>query len=418
MITKSKLFIYNNFLDHIKIFLSCLINNNNNNFLNKIKNQISNKILLTAQARVGIFYISKYLVSKNFEKFYISPYTNIEVIEAIKFSGGKINFIDLNYENGYPKNIDNLMLNKNEKRCLILTHLYSDHNNLKKVFDKLKNRDENFKIIEDAAIVFGSKYDKKYLGTLFDFGVFSFGKLKNLSLIFGGAIYYKDENFENYYKEIEKNNLVDFPKTIFIKELLFSLLVYLSSLNIFNFFFSKILNLPTYKSKKHFFSKIQYKSLFPEINQNIPKNYFFKFPYFISNFALKKLNYVEEEINIRYKKAKYYYENLKKFDSIYIPMVIETESKYNSYIEFPFILRKESKKNLLIFLSKKSIFLRLHWYLNNEIFYDFKKLTLPNDCNLVQDNTVVLPCGPHITRKYQDFILKNIKKYFEINKLT
>jgi len=418
MISKSKFFIYNNFLDHIKIFLSCLINDKNNNFLNKIRNQINNKILLTAQARVGIFYISKYLVSKNFKKFYISPYTNIEVIEAIKFSGGEINFIDLNYENGYPKNIDNLMLNKNEKRCLILTHLYSDHNNMKKVFDKLKNRDENFKVIEDAAIAFGSKYDKKYLGTLFDFGVFSFGKLKNLSLIFGGAIYYKDENFENYYGEIEKNNLIDFPKTFFIKELINSLTIYIASLNVFNFFFSKILNLPTYKSNKNFFSKLQYKSLNPEINQNIPKNYFFKFPYFISNFALKKLIYVEDEINTRYKKAKYYYENLKNINSIYIPTVIETESRYNSYIEFPFILRKKNKKNLLIFLSKKSIFLRLHWYLNNEIFYDFKKLTLPNDCNLVQDNTIVIPCGPHITRKYQDFILKNIKDYFEINKLT
>jgi len=418
MISKSKFFIYNNFLDHIKIFLSCLINDKNNNFLNKIRNQINNKILLTAQARVGIFYISKYLVSKNFKKFYISPYTNIEVIEAIKFSGGEINFIDLNYENGYPKNIDNLMLNKNEKRCLILTHLYSDHKNLKKVFNQLNNRDENFKIIEDAAIAFGSKYDKKYLGTLFDFGVFSFGKLKNLSLIFGGAIYYKDENFENYYGEIEKNNLIDFPKTFFIKELINSLTIYIASLNVFNFFFSKILDLPTYKSNKNFFSKLQYKSLNPEINQNIPKNYFFKFPYFISNFALKKLIYVEDEINTRYKKAKYYYENLKNINSIYIPTVIETESRYNSYIEFPFILRKKNKKNLLIFLSKKSIFLRLHWYLNNEIFYDFKKLTLPNDCNLVQDNTIVIPCGPHITRKYQDFILKNIKDYFEINKLT
>ena len=418
MLPRSRVYIYNNILEHIKILLSFLNNNKNNNFLNKIKNQISNNILLTAQARVGIFYISKYLVSKNFKKFYISPYTNIEVIEAIKFSGGEINFIDLNYENGYPKNIDNLMLNKNEKRCLILTHLYSDHNNMKKVFDKLKNRDENFKVIEDAAIAFGSKYDKKYLGTLFDFGVFSFGKLKNLSLIFGGAIYYKDENFENYYREIEKNNLVDFPKTFFIKELIHSLTIYIVSLNVFDFFFSKILNLPTYKSNKNFFSKLQYKSLNPEINQNIPKNYFFKFPYFISNFALKKLNYVEEKNNIRYKKAKYYYENLKNINSIYIPTVIETESRYNSYIEFPFILRKKNKKNLLIFLSKKSIFLRLHWYLNNEIFYDFKKLTLPSDCNLVQDNTVVLPCGPHITRKYQDFILKNIKNYFEINKLT
>lgn len=418
MLPRSKLFIYNNFLEHIKIFLSCLINNKNNNFLNKIKNQISNNILLAAQARVGIFYISKFLVSKNFKKFYISPYTNIEVIEAIKFSGGEINFIDLNYENGYPKNIDNLILNKYEKRCLILTHLYSDNNNLKKVFDKLKNRDKNFKVIEDAAIVFGSKYEKKNLGTLFDFGVFSFGKLKNLSLIFGGAIYYKDKNFENYYKEIEKNNLVDFPKTFFIKELITSLSIYIFSLKFVNCLFSKIFELPTYKSNKNFFSRLQYKSLSPEINQNIPKNYFFKFPYFISNFALKKLSCVEQEINIRFKKAKYYYENLKNINSIYIPKVIETESKYNSYIEFPFILKKKNKRDLLFFLKKKSIFLRLHWYINNEIFYDFKKLNLPNDCNLVQDNTIVLPCGPHITRKYQDFILKNIKKYFEINKLA
>ena len=68
---------------------------------------------------------------------------------------------------------------------------------------------------------FGSKFDKKYLGTLFDFGVFSFGKLKNLSLIFGGAIYYKDKNFENYYKEIEKNNLVDFQKQFLLKNYYF-----------------------------------------------------------------------------------------------------------------------------------------------------------------------------------------------------
>ncbi len=418
MISRSKLFIYNNFLDHIRIIFACLYNNNNKNFLNKIKNQINNNILLTAQARVGIFYISKFLISKDYRKFYISPYTNIEVIEAIKFSGGKIEFIDLDYESGYPKNIDDLILKKNEKRCLILTHLYSDHKNFKEVFDKLKNRDGNFKIIEDAAITFGSKYEKKYLGTLFDFGVFSFGKLKNLSLIFGGAIYYKDKNFENYFEQIEKNDLVDFPKIFFIKELLLSLIIYTTSLKIFNLFFSKFLNLPTYKSNKNFFSNIQYKSLNPVINKSIPKNYFFKFPYFISNFALKKLERIEAEINIRYKKAKYYYDNLKDINSIYTPMVIETDGKYNAYIEYPFILREKNKRDLLIFLSKKSIFLRLHWYLNNEIFYDFKKLNLLNNCNLVQDNTIVLPCGPHISRKYQDFILKNIKEYFEINKLT
>ena len=40
-------------------------------------------------------------------------------------------------------------------------------------------------------------------------------------------------------------------------------------------------------------------------------------------------------------------------------MVIGTESKYNSYIEFPFILKKKRKENLLFFLSKKSIFFKI-----------------------------------------------------------
>ena len=59
--------------------------------------------------------------------------------------------------------------------AVIITHLYSQKEDIKNFISKFKNK---ITIIEDAAINFGAKIDDQYLGTLADFGFFSFAMVK------------------------------------------------------------------------------------------------------------------------------------------------------------------------------------------------------------------------------------------------
>ena len=123
---KSPYAIFNSFAEYIKIISAVLNNKSNFNFLDILREKISDKIVLCAQARVGMYYIAKYLVSAGYKTFYLSPYTNIEIVEAIKFANGKIIFIDMNIYNGYPEKIEELLKIDDKKICLILTNLYVD----------------------------------------------------------------------------------------------------------------------------------------------------------------------------------------------------------------------------------------------------------------------------------------------------
>ena len=63
----------------------------------------------------------------------------------------------------------------NNSAGVIITHLYSNKENIKNFISKFEGK---IKIIEDAAINFGAKIDNKFLGTLADYGFFSFNLVK------------------------------------------------------------------------------------------------------------------------------------------------------------------------------------------------------------------------------------------------
>jgi dTDP-4-amino-4,6-dideoxygalactose transaminase len=57
----------------------------------------------------------------------------------------------------------------------------------------------NVKVIEDAAHALGSQYNKKYIGNLSDFTIFSFQSIKQLTTSDGGMLIFKDKSkiFQN-----------------------------------------------------------------------------------------------------------------------------------------------------------------------------------------------------------------------------
>ena len=77
-------------------------------------------------------------------------------------------------------NEDELEKIDNDSAGVIITHLYS---NKKDIENFIRRFDKKIYIIEDAAINFGAKINNKFLGTLGDFGFFSFAMVKNLNTL-------------------------------------------------------------------------------------------------------------------------------------------------------------------------------------------------------------------------------------------
>ena len=208
---RTRLFVHFNLINFFQILKSFF--NYNQDFSEHLKKFLNIKnLVLTSYGRTALYDIIKIIISKNNKKtFFIAPYTIPEVIHAITYAGGKVSYIDIDYTTGLI-NEDELEKNIDENTAgVIITHLYSENKSIKNFINKFNNK---IFIIEDAAINLGAKVENSFLGTLGDFGFFSFALVKNLNTFTGGAIYIKDNRIFNDYIFKRKVNKFPFSKTL------------------------------------------------------------------------------------------------------------------------------------------------------------------------------------------------------------
>ncbi len=337
-------------------------------FEENIKKYLStNNISLTSQGRVALFDIVKIIISNTGKRnFYISPFTIPEVIFAIKYAGGNVKYIDIDIETGLINEETLLSEIDDNSAAVIITHLYSNKNSINNFFKKIGGR---ILIIEDAAINFGASIDKKFLGTLGDFGFFSFNLVKNLNTLNGGAIYIKDSNIFNNY--ISKRKVKNFPFKETIKLLITVLVIKVFFNNISYQFFHYFLK-HIYKNKINFFLKKIYPILYHEYKSHIPKNYFYDFNWLMNEVGKDNLRKVDEEFKNRLDKAKLYEKYINNSSS----KKIIFDSKENVFLEYPIILKKINNLDLHNKLMEKGYDIRKIWYINNvknEKSYDHAK---------------------------------------------
>ena len=232
---------------------------------------------------------------------------------------------------------------------------------------KLKKK-YNLILIEDAAHAFLGKYKNKYLGTIGDFGAFSFHESKNIVGGQCGALIINNKNF------IKRADII-LDKGTNRRSL----------------------------GKKNYYSW-----------QDIGSEY--RAPELSAALVYSQLNNVEKIQSIRKKIWLKYFEKLKKYqgDIFYIPYIIN-KRKMNAYHTFPVIFNNiKLRDNFIKFMKKNKILCYFHYYPLHLSNFG-KKLTKTSLKNTekIYNGLVRLPLHPNLILTQINFIVKKFKSFIK-----
>jgi len=390
-------FNYQHFFYLIKSFFTK--KKNFTEFLSKFLN-VKN-IHLTSQGRVALFDIVNLIIEKTGKKiFYISPFTLPEVIYSIQYAGGNVVFLDIDKSTGL---INENKLEKKihtESAAVIITHLYSNTDQIKNFINRFKGK---IKIIEDTAINFGAKIDGKSMGTLADYGFFSFNIVKILSTLNGGLIYISnDDDFKYYKSTVKKKN---FPQINTIK-LIFTAVVLKILFNNFFYQLSHYFLKYVYKNNIKFVLKNIYPILYNEYKDKTPDHYYYDFNWTMNDVGVFGLKTIEEVISFRKHKARLYERYLDQDKIKYFKFY----GGENIFLDFPIIIKTKTNKYVYETLFLHGYDIKRIWYSNNaRISADYNSNDFL-DTEFLEQHILCLPTHNNINEKDIINICKLINK--------
>jgi len=263
----------------------------------------------------------------------------------------------------------------------------------------LKKRNSNFKIIEDVAINFGLKKSNKKITNLnADYSFFSFNFMKNFHSIVGGALLIKDRKFLNILKK-EQSEFKNFSNfllfKLFFKYLIINLITQKILFSFIFFYFFKYIELKNIQ----FLKKKIYPGYFNELNSK--KLLYYKKNNLGQIFFPTKILEIKNDIKERLNKSEFFYKNLKSNKNLIVFNPKEVDSINLEYL----VIIKKNFKNLYNYLLNKKIYLRKHWYKNNNSKF--------KNSEFVANNALLLPTHNKIKESEINHICETINNFYE-----
>lgn len=171
----------------------------------------TNHSVAVASATSGMELILKVFDIKKGDEVITTPYTYTSTSNIILHRGIKPTFVDVK-KDSFLIDIDKLEKAINSKTKAIITVDFAgvpvDYDKVREVLKKLGR--EDIILISDSAHSYGASYKGKKVGGQFDFHIFSFHAVKNLTTAEGGGITYNNNNFkgrEDLTKEFKYTSL-------------------------------------------------------------------------------------------------------------------------------------------------------------------------------------------------------------------
>ena len=123
----------------------------------------------------------------------LPSYTFVSTADAFVQRGAKLVFVDVRPD---TMNIDEKLIEEavtDKTKAIVPVHYAGVSCEMDTILDIARRH--NLYVVEDAAQGFGSYYNDKPLGTIGDFGCFSFHETKNYSMGEGGAILFDNDEY-------------------------------------------------------------------------------------------------------------------------------------------------------------------------------------------------------------------------------
>lgn len=190
------------------------------------------KVLLTTSGTSALDMALLMCDIKPGEEVILPSYTFSSTANAAVLCGAKLVFVDIRPD---TMNIDEKKIEKaitDRTKAIIVVHYAGVSCDMDPILDIAHKND--IKVIEDAAQAVMSRYKDRYLGTIGDFGCFSFHETKNFSMGEGGAIVINNDrdieraeilrekgtNRSKFYRgQVDKYTWVDFGDSYLPSEL-------------------------------------------------------------------------------------------------------------------------------------------------------------------------------------------------------
>ena len=193
-------------------------------FIKKFRSKILNitkakYVVLLNSGSSGIYLSLRSLNIKENEEVFLPTLNYISNANAVKSLNAIPHFVDSEFDSlGIDIKKLKLYLKKNFKiykkktiniksgnvvSCLIVTHIFGASCNMIELSQLCKKY--NIRLVEDASEAFGSKYNKKHLGTYGDVGILSFNGNKIITTGAGGALMTNNLKIYKYADHLSQN---------------------------------------------------------------------------------------------------------------------------------------------------------------------------------------------------------------------
>jgi dTDP-4-amino-4,6-dideoxygalactose transaminase len=310
-----------------------------------------------------------------------TPLTFCSTINSIIISRCKPILIDVRKDSF---NIDENLIEKKitkKTKAILLVHFAGLPCNMNKIM-RIANK-HNLKVIEDCAHAIETEFHGKKAGTFGDAGCFSFYANKNITTGEGGMIICKNKKFAEKIKILRLHGMSKDAWKRYLPDAV-----------------------PVNKNNPHYDVKYTgYKYNMTDLQASI------------GVCQLKKINTMWKKRNKLYKNY------LKEFMNL--PVFFQNAFDYkfkHAFHLFVIIIdktkTKKSRDSLISFLNKKKIGSAVHYRSITEMsnykkLYNWKNKDFPNSFYIGQ-NTISLPLYPDLTFREQNYIISQVKKFFNV----
>jgi len=362
--------------------------------------------IVTSSGTTALYLCLKALDIKKGDEIILPAYTVPEVVAMIILSGAKPVFVDIHpgTYNMAPNLVEERVSLKT--KFLLLTHIYGqpcDIGPILKIAEK-----HNLKIVEDAAQACGAEYKGKKIGSFGALSCFSFGLMKNLNTLGGGAITTNNSDLANRIrKEISAFN---YPNvTELMKRLFFtSVLSFLTHPLPFTLFVFPIIYVLDLLNENALYHLLRGKKKVNVNTTNFPEAYKVKFTNLQAAIGLKQLEELDKNNRMRMDNAEILSSLLSK-SGFKIPYSL----RHVKNVHLNYVIQVKDKKWLIRELLKRGIDVT-EGYIKNcaglETFREFRIYCPISE--ILSKNNLYLPVHPPLKKRHMFYIASSLRKLY------